>query len=294
MKKKRRKKKMRIRSVVILFIVVFLIQFSAFSQLFGFPTPRSTKLVSKNQEEIVGRQFTVYQYHSPLSQGEILDFYQNNLKAKGWSKMILPEEQAMSAVFQDRVYNFVQGDEILVLNFSPIKAGELIFYSISVGKSSRVEGVEDSQEQPSDMFKEPKALDFMPIYPGSKQVEHRKIPSGIQAGYIASGGIEAIKGFYLQRMPQQGWSFNNEQYISGDQYDLSNIESDCPTCPEIPLEAKEIMAGIDMKGVFLEFKQGSKTCMINITEMSRLAQGADLTSPGLGDTIITVLYHDKK
>jgi len=287
---------MKIKSVIFLFIVVFLIQFSAFPQLFGFPTPRSTKLISKNQENIVGTQFTVYQYHSSLSQGGILQFYQNKLKAKGWSKMDLPKEQMMAAAFQNRVFNFVKGDEMLVLNFSPIKAGEFIFYSISIGKSHKVKSGKDDQGQPLEMFKEPESLDFMPIYPGSKQVDYREIPSGVQVGYLITEGMEVAKGFYLQKMPQYGWGFVDEHYVGGNQYDASNIESDCPTYPKLPIEAKEIIDNVQMKGVMLEFEQGSKSCLINIVEISGLesASGTDLTSLSLGDTIITVLYNEKK
>lgn len=285
---------MKIKSVIILFIMVFVVQFSAFSQFFGLSKPNSTNLVSKTNEEIAGGQFTVYQYHSSLTQSQVLQFYQDKLSIKGWSKMDLAMPEVIGKAFRDRVYNFVKGGEMLVLNFSPVKAQKRIFYSISVGNSPKSKVVGGEEEFSEEAFKEPKFLDFMPIYPGSKQVDYRKIPSGIQVGYMASGGIEAVKGFYLQRMPQQGWSLRDEKYIRGDQYDFSNIENDCPTCPKLPPGAKEMIADINMQGVFLEFKQGSKSCLINITEMGGLGEGADLTSLGLGDTIITVLYYDKK
>ena len=284
---------MQKRRVVIIFILFLFIHSIVFSQIFGLPTPSKTKLVSKNKAEIVVIQFTIYQYHSPLSQGEILQFYQDKLGAKGWSKMDLPIVQT-SRVLQGRVYNFVKGDEMLVLDFSPLKVEGLIFYSISVGEFPKVQGAEGKLVQPLDMFKEPKIIDFMPLYPGSKQINYSKTSSGLQVGYNATGGMEAVKGFYLQSMRQKGWSLIDQRYIGGDEYDLSKIDSaDCPTCPKIPLEAKKAMAGINMKGVTLEFQQGSKICMINITEMGGF-EGVDLTSLGLGDTIITVLYHDKK
>lgn len=282
---------MQKKKIVIIFILSLFIHSIVFSQIFGLPVPRNTKLVSKNKEEIVGSPFTIYQYHSTFSQGEILQFYQDKLRARGWSKMDLPVAQ-ISRALQGRVYNFVKGDEMLVLDFSPLKAEGLIFYSISVGKLSKVQGAEGKAEQPLDMFKEPKPLDFMPIYPGSKQVDYRKTSSILQVGYMATGGIEAVKGFYLQKMPQQGWSLRDEKYIGEDQYDISKIETDCPTCPKIPPAVKEVMANIKMKGVTLEFEQKEKICLMNVTEMGN--SGMDLTSLGLGDTMITVLYHDKK
>ncbi len=95
-------------------------------------------------------------------------------------------------------------------------------------------------------------------------------------------------------MPQQGWNLVDQKYLNNDDYDLSKVDStNCPTCPKIPLEAKQAMSGIDINGVTLEFKQGDKACMINIIEMGGL-EGVDLTSMGIGDTIITVMYHDKK
>lgn len=275
--------------------MVFMVQFSIFSQSSEPPRPHSTDLASKTNENITGKEFTIYQYHSSLTQSQVLEFYQDKLNKKGWSKMDLAILDKSNNAFQDRVYNFVKGDEMLVLNFSPIKAQGRIFYSISIGGFSNPNNkvIEEKENLSIEAFKEPEPLNFMPIYPGSKQVDYRKIPLGVQAGYSATGGMEAARGFYLQKMPQQGWSLSDEKYIGEDQFDLSNIESDCPTCPKMSPEAKEAMAGIDMKGVLLEFEQGNKTCLINITEMGNL-EGGDLTSSGLGDTIITVLYHDKK
>lgn len=284
---------MKIKSVVILFILVICVQFNAFSQIFGLPKPYNTDLASKTNEEIAGGQFTVYQYHSSLTQSQILQFYQDKLSGKGWSKMELAMPEVIDKAFQDRVFNFVKGDGMLVLNFSPIKAQGRIFYSISVGDFPKPKVVEEGEESSTEAFKEPKPLDFVPVYPGSKQVDYRKIPSGVQAGYMASGGTEAIKEFYLQGMPQQGWSLSNERYIDGNQFDLSNIENDCPTCPKLSSDAKEVVADINMQGVLLEFEQDSKSCLVNITNMDGL-KGVDLTFLGLGDSIITILYHDKK
>jgi len=285
---------MQKRKIVIIFILLLFSHSIAFSQIFGLPKPHSTDLASKTNEEIAGGQFTVYQYHSSLTQSQILEFYRDKLRRKGWSKMDLAMPELTNKIFQDRIYNFVKGDEMLVLNFSPIKAQGRIFYSISVGGSLKPKVAETGEEFPAEVFKEPKSLERIPTYPGSKQADYRKTPSGIQAGYMASGGVETVKGFYLQNMPQQGWSLIDEKLIGGDQYDLSNIESNCPTCPKLSSGAKKILGDMNMQGVFLEFKQGSKSCVINITELGGLGDGEDLTSLGLGDTIITVIYNDKK
>lgn len=283
---------MQKRKVVIIFILSLFIRSIVFSQNFGFPVPAKTNLASKANQEISGSQFDVYQYSSLLTQSEILQFYQQNLGKKGWEKMALPMVQD-SRFLQDRVYNFVKGDEMLVLNFSPLKAGELIFYSISLGEFPKVKDSKGQESQPLDVVKKPKPLESVPIYPGSKQIDYRKTPSGLQAGYMASGGIEAVKGFYLQKMPQQGWKLSEEKSVGSDQYDLSKVEESCPTCPKISLEAKEAMQKIDMQGVSLDFRQEGKTCLIFVTQMENL-EGVDLTSLGLGDTIITVVYHDEK
>ena len=287
-------KDMQKRKIVIVFILCLLIPSIAFSQVFRPPKPHSTDLSSKTNEEIAGGQFTIYQYHSSLTQSKILEFYQDKLSRKGWNKMDLAMPEITNKVFQSRIYNFVKGDEMLVLNFSPIKAQGRIFYSISVGGSSKPKVVEAGEKFPTETFKEPKALEHIPTYPGSKQADYRKTPSGIQAGYMASGGVEAAKEFYLQSMPQRGWSFVGEKRIGGYQYDLSNIEDDCSTCPKLPLGAKKILSDMNMQGVFLEFRQDSKSCIVNITEISGLGDDEGLTSLGLGDTMITVLYNDKK
>ncbi|MFH1519357.1 MAG: hypothetical protein ABIE75_02160 [Candidatus Omnitrophota bacterium] len=282
---------MNSKKVAVVLVFFILTSFSGFSQIFGFPIPAKTNLSSQAEQEISGSQFTVYQYSSSLSQSEILQFYQQNLSKKGWGKLDLPMLQAPGPL-QGRVYNFIKGDQMLVLNFSPLKAEELIFYSISVGEFPKAQGLGAEQGQPLGLFEKPKSLDFMPLYPGSRQIDYRKTPSGLQAGYMASGGIEAVKGFYLQKMPQQGWSLSNQEAIGSEQYDLSKVE-DCPTCPKIPQQAKAAMAGITMEGVSLEFKQGGKACLIHLTRMEGF-EGPDLTSLGLGDIIITVVYHDAK
>lgn len=282
---------MNCKKTTIVLVCFILISFSGFSQIFGLSVPAKTNLASKAKQEISGSQFAVYQYSSLLTQSEILQFYQQSLNKKGWAKMDLPMIQDQKFL-EGRVYNFTKGDEMLVLNFSPFKAGELIFYSISLGEFPKVEGFKE-EEQPLGEVKKTTPLRFVPSYPGSSQINYRKTSSGLQAGYMASGGIEAIKGFYLQKMPQQGWSLNEEKSIGADQYDLSKVEDNCPTCPKIPQQAKEAMADITMQGASLEFKQGSKTCQILLTQMEGFGE-TDLTSLGLGDTIITVVYHDAK
>ena len=292
-KEKSEVKTMLKKNPVVIFVLLILFHSAALSQIFGLPKPHGTDLASKTKEEIAGGQFTVYQYHSSLTQSQILQFYQDKLGRKGWSKMKLEMPEIAGIAFQDRVFNFVKGSEMLVLNFSPIKAEGRIFYSISVGDFPTPPQAAQEEESSTEVFKEPKPLDFAPVYPGSKQVDYRKIPSGVQVGYMANGGVEAIKGFYLQGMPQQGWSLSKERYIGEDHFDLSNIESDCPTCPKLSSEDKEVAANMNMQGVLLEFEQDSKSCLVNIVEIGGLKGGA-LTSSGFGDSIITILYHDKK
>jgi len=271
----------------LLFLLFVFITFNFVSSIYalGLPHPPDTELI----EEGTG------QYRSLLTQGEILRFYQQKLTREGWRQVDVPLQQASGFNSLNRTFNFVKGNNTLTLIFSPFTAEGFVFYAISAGEPSETGSPAEAQELSSDdMFKEPEPLDFMPIYPGSKQIDYSKTSSGLRAGYSATGGMEAVKGFYLQKMPQKGWNLVDQRYMGGDEYDLSRVDStDCPTCPKIPSEAKEAMAKIDMKGVALRFQQGSKTCMVNITEMGGF-EDADLTSLGIGDSIITVVYDDKK
>jgi len=268
------------------FLLFVFITFNSVSNCYSLdiPCPPNTELAEEG----------THQYRSLLTQYKILKFYRQKLTREGWRQVDAPLQQASGFNSLNRTFNFVKGSDTLTLTFSPFTAEGFVFYTIDVESPPGVGDLAEG-ENPSldDAFKEPEPLDFMPIYPGSKQVDYRKLSSGIQAGYMASGGIGAVKGFYLQKMPQQGWSLIDEKRIGGDQYDLSNIENDCPTCPKLPPDTKEMVADMNMQGVLLEFKQGGKACMVNITEMGGF-EGADLTSVGLGDTIITVLYNDKK
>jgi len=272
----------------LLFLLFVFITFNFVSSTYalGLPHPPDTELI----EEGTG------QYRSLLTQGEILRFYQQKLIGKGWKRIVLPIQQTSGFNSLNRTFNFVKGNDTLTLTFSPFTAEGFVFYTISAEEPSETGSPAEAQELSSDdMFKEPESLDFMPVYPGSKQIDYRRIPSGIYIGYMADGEIDEVKEFYFRGMPGYGWSLAGQESIDGKEYGLSEVESACPTCPKLPPQAEGGVTSIKMAGVTLEFKQEGKTCSVTVSKIGNFSssEARDLTSLGMGDTIITVVYDDK-
>jgi len=282
---------MKNKSMILSLCLFIFINLSLATQAFGMPKPFGTQLVDKSTQVIADSQIIIHQYRSKLSQDQILSFYSEKLAKQNWSKMDMPMSSLGSNLTRGlRAYKFIKDDKILILGFSPLKAEGYVFYSISESKFPKIGG-----QQPLDMFKPAKPTKFMPLYPGLKQIKYSKTSTGVSAGYMVAGGVEAVKGFYVQKMPQKGWALIDERSMDSDGYDLSNLEERCPTCPKIPSQAQQAIAGIKMQGIILRFKKGSETCVFNITEVSMPSTGGlGLTSAGLGDTIITVIYNEGK
>lgn len=247
-----------------------------------------------NSEPIAGNND---QYRSRLSQSEILRFYQDKLTQGGWEITSTPSQAVSEFNSLDRTFSFRKGDDELVLTFSPFTVGGFVFYSLGSKITSPAEDTDKTQIQPQDnMPEEPQSLDFMPVFPGSKQVDRRRISSSLYISYLTNQTVEKISGFYRKEMPSYGWKFIGQENIDKKGYDLSELYSTCPTCPKIPLQSEELLSNLETTGVALEFKERERKCVITIAKMGNLsALGVrDLTSPDLGDTIITVLYDDKK
>ena len=96
-------------------------------------------------------------------------------------------------------------------------------------------------------------------------------------------------------MPEYGWNLFNQESLGGKEYNLSEVSSTCSTCPKISLENKEVATYVKRTGVILEFKQEDKVCSVTISKMENPSpsQARGLTSLGLGDTIIMVVYENK-
>lgn len=251
------------------------------------PYPPNTELINGG----------THQHRSLLTQDKILKFYQQRLTREGWRQVDVPSQQVSGFDSLNRTFNFVKGSDTLILTFSPFTAEGFVFYTIDTGVPPEAGDLAETEELPLDnVFKEPESLDFMPIFPGSKQVDYRKTSLGIHICYIANKEVEGVKGFYLQGMPEYGWSLVNQEPMDGKEYNLSEIDSACPTCPKLPLEIKGIMANIEVTGVILEFKQKGKVCSVTVSKTGNLSspEARGLTSLGLGDTIITVFYNEKK
>ena len=271
------------------FLLFVFITFNFVSSIYALslPHPPDSELIEEGTD----------QYRSLLTQGEILRFYQQKLTREGWKQVDAALQQVPGFNSLNRTFNFAKGSDNLTLAFSPFTAEGFVFYTISAGEPTDPGGPAEVQELSSDdMFKDPESLDFMPVYPGSKQIDYRRISSGIYIGYMADGGIDEIKEFYLQGMPEYGWSLAGQERIDEKEYGLPEVDSTCPTCPKLPPQVEGGVTSVKMAGVTLEFKQEGKTCSVTVSKIGNLSSSGagDLTSFGIGDTIITVVYDDKK
>lgn len=255
------------------FLLFVFITFNSVSDSYSLdiPCPPNTELIEEGAR----------QYRSLLTQDKILKFYRQKLTREGWRQVNAPVQQVSGFNSLNRTFNFVKGSDTLALTFSPFTAEGFVFYAIDVGPPSGVDNLaEDENLSVDNALKEPEPLDFMPVYPGSKQVDSRRISSGIYFGYMVNEEVEEIKEFYLEGMPEYGWNFTGQESLDEKGYNLSEIGS----------------ANVEMTGVTLEFKKGDKTCFITVSKIGDFSSSGPrgLTSLGLGDTIIAVVYNDKK
>ena len=257
--------KMKQSHKFLFFLLFALITFNFVSNIYALdlPHPPNTELIEGG----------TCQYRSLLTQGKVLQFYRRELVRKGWKITDIPLQQTSGFAFPNRTFNFVKDKDTLTLTFSPFIAEGFVFYTIGMGESSEVGELVEAGELSSDnVFKEPESLDFMPAYPGSEQIDSRETSTGTYVGYMANGGIDEVKEFYLQGMPRYGWSLASQERI----------------------DEKETGASVKMSGVTLEFKQADKTCSVTVSKIGNVSSGVrGLTSSGLGDTIITIVYDDK-
>ena len=226
--------------IFLFFLLFVLITFNFGSKVYalGLPHPPDT-------ESIEGGAL---QYRSLLTQSEILQFYRQELVRKGWKIIDTPLKQTPGFTFSNRAFSFIKGDNALTLVFSPFTTEGFVFYTIDAAGQPETDGSAKAEKLSLDnMFKEPESLDFMPIYPGSKQIGYSKNSSGIRAGYMVDGEIDEVKEFYLQGMPRYGWSLTGQESIDG----------------------KETRIKAKVTGVTLEFKQEGKSCFITVSKVDR-------------------------
>ena len=197
----------RVGYAFLLFLLIVFTTFNFVRNVYALdlPHPPDTELVEGK----------TYQFRSLLSQGDILQFYQQKLTSEGWERIDVPFQQTPGFAFPNRTFNFTKGSDTLVLVFSPFTTEGFVFYTINSGEPPEGSGLTEVQElSPDEMLKESESLDFMPIYPKSKQINLSGASAGTYVGYMASGSIDEIKKFYLQGMPQYGWSLVGQEDIN--------------------------------------------------------------------------------
>ena len=198
-----------------IFLSVFLFSFSSYSyadwqKIFNplsskekIPLPRGAIRINSEKTSVSGEEFITSIYTSELSVEEVKDFYKSALTRQGWQEINLSESGQLQQ----------QGGPTGTLNFLAfLKEGKVVnvtFLPTSAFRGKTTFSMAEGKMPSSQSFlkgKLPKKLDFMPMYPGSKQVSYVSRDSGgINAGYETPDDIDTVLGFYRQNMPEYGW-----------------------------------------------------------------------------------------
>ncbi len=219
-------------SFFILFLC-FLISHLVFihdSPVFAEEYPLPNDAVLKLEKEIpVGPTTSIVRsYSTMLNKDQIMRFFQKELLRLGW------QEQYTKGL------GYVKGDKIisvLVLSGKPRPGDKKTYFSVVYATKISDAMVKASQKD------KPDNLNFMPVYPGSKQLLLWDNANGVMGSYSTDDSIEKAIAFFKNKMPSYGWVLVFEKPIS-------EKSGDCPTCKKT-ISSLEGMKGKDViKGKF--------------------------------------------
>jgi hypothetical protein len=274
------------KSFRILFIVTLFFCSNIFLEAFALKLPQHPNSTLIKQEFNQDKS-QVFEYRSRLSQEQIFQFYREMLSYQGWQI-----EETAAQIGGMNV--FKKGEQSLILNFPPSAERGITLYRLTLVERPQAElplvGSEEyKKEEERFKIQEPQKLDFMPIYPGAKQITYNKSADRIWVMHLASGTYEAIRDFYLKEMPALGWKLlkNKEE----------EVQSSCSSCAKASLGEKASQEKPKMTS--LEFAKETKKCFLYIYPKQDSAEAEEKykkasTTQKLGDIIINVNYHESK
>ncbi|OQB14403.1 MAG: hypothetical protein BWY16_00165 [Candidatus Omnitrophica bacterium ADurb.Bin205] len=267
------------RGILGLFIVLFVSQY-AFGASPTIPLPADVELISEKTANIGPSQSVVSIYESALSLDRLSSFFKKEMARAGW----VEQKQGF----------YMKDGYLAMVVFMPSKVkGAKVRFTVN---SSRIPSKEEVLAASKDR---PDKLNFMPVYPGSKQLFLWDLPTGVSASYETEKDIKDVVFFYKSGMLNYGWSLVSETPIS-----METVNIDCPDCQKSQNKAtpSSALRNVNMSKANLTFrrKDGEK-CTIRIFQSTPGPQGlmsvnpdSDQTQILLKKTSILVTYYAGK
>ncbi|MFA5351488.1 MAG: hypothetical protein WC357_09215 [Candidatus Omnitrophota bacterium] len=261
---------------------VLFFSFGVFSFLqaeeLSLPLPPDAVKVSEKSANAGLTQTTIQIYTTAFSKDRINAMYKKEMAREGWA------EQKKGAYSKDGYM------AIIVVNPRLGKDNKTQF-SITTAKMPTKEDVLASSKDTPDK------LDFMPVYPGSKQNFLFETPAGLSASYNTGKSINEVIFFFKSAMLGYGWKLSSETPITTE-------TKDCPECRKAAGEASGSDIKIVLSKAGLTFRRtDGESCIIKVYqgagEMNEVAakklaaegQGLELS---FNKTTILVIYHGNK
>lgn len=222
----------------------------------------AVKTLEKNAD--IGPSHTVVRsYETSLSASRLSAFYKREMSRLGW------REQKDGFFLKD-------GDlAIIAVNPRRNKNNKTLF----TVTTSRVPDKEEILALRKD---KPDKLNFMPVYPGSKQVFLWDTPTGISASYDTADSIKEVTFFYKSGMLNYGWRLYEETPVTTEALG-------CPECEKAAAKLSKDTAKPQIKGTSsrasLIFRRGvGESCIIRIYQGSAAIQALTGTESKAADT----------
>jgi len=288
---------------------MFSFNFYVNAEYLDLSKPFGTELVNKTEDK--ENKLVIYEYQSKLSKEQIIKFYHSVFKNEKFE-----EKNTKYDISEKNTFFFVnelkQKNITLTFMLFSEEQGKITRYALIMGDEFPLADAKDKYPRASaetfisaifQNISDPRKLDFMPVYPNSKQFEYLvwENPPSISIAYLANDDADLVQNFMITNMPSFGWKLTDREPHIG-RYAFSEwvamvapYSNFCTKCYEynIPL--------LKIKGITLTFQKESKKCIVTIhtfddaVELSK-STTYDLTAmEDYGSTVIGIVYfYDKK
>lgn len=204
------------------------------------PLPADAVKTSDKSVNIGPTMATTQIYTTSLSRDRINSMYKKELLRQGWT--------------QEREGLFAKDGYLAIIVARPglDKKRNKTQFSITTTRLPTKEEILASAKE------NPDKLNFMPVYPGSKQNYLWDLPNGLSASYETKSSIKDVIFFYKSAMLGYGWKLSGETPIT-----TKNIDS-----PELQKlagqgEAGALKAKVDQASLSFS-KSGAETCVLRL------------------------------
>ena len=280
-------------SAIAMFILFGIITYSLEAVPFILPQLPRTELTGQDTKKTDQLKIETYTYRSQLSRDKIKQSYRGQLISSGWELKFENEGSLM----------FMRGKlgENIILDFAiPLDTeNQTINYSFKVTTCYRLPIL------PWTNFKAPQELDFMPVYLEATQFQYNTIfPPMIGVGYLSHKPDDAITRFYLENMPEFGWTLVSNNHQAG-RYKFSQwllmVDPFTKVLAELSARGYDELAPLlEVSGNTLSFAQEGKTCTITVHRFPDIISASKKTIfdasdiEKYGETLVAVFYFDRK